>query len=90
MIIDNDDDDEDNDDNDDDDKYDDSLVVVFFQCQYIFVHDALLHYIESGFRLAIPIDDLKDYVHKLENNRSNQSTLDIEFQVRELTQKNLS
>ncbi|XP_074609582.1 receptor-type tyrosine-protein phosphatase gamma-like isoform X3 [Acropora palmata] len=53
--------------------------LVQEECQYIFVHDALLHYIESGFRLAIPIDDLKDYVHKLEKNRSNQSTLDIEF-----------
>ncbi|XP_015770016.1 PREDICTED: receptor-type tyrosine-protein phosphatase F-like [Acropora digitifera] len=50
--------------------------ALSFICQYIFVHDALLHYIESGFRLAIPIDDLKDYVHKLEKNLS---TLDIEF-----------
>ncbi|XP_015780016.1 PREDICTED: tyrosine-protein phosphatase 99A-like [Acropora digitifera] len=54
-------------------------MINVMACQYIFVHDALLHYIESGFRLAIPIDDLKDYVHKLETNRSNQSTLDIEF-----------
>ncbi|KAK2571495.1 Receptor-type tyrosine-protein phosphatase delta, partial [Acropora cervicornis] len=52
---------------------------------YIVIHSMVKRIHDSGdvnvydFLLAIPIDDLKDYVHKLAKNRSNQSTLDIEF-----------
>ena len=55
--------------------------MFLFQCQYIFVHDALLHFIESGFQLSIPIDELKDHVQKLRKNCSSTSGLEVEFEV---------
>ena len=58
---------------------------VLFQSQYIFVHDALLHYIESDFKIAIPIEDLKGHLHNLRRNLPNPSTgktkLEVEFEV---------
>ncbi|XP_078343622.1 receptor-type tyrosine-protein phosphatase epsilon-like isoform X2 [Oculina patagonica] len=54
--------------------------LVQEECQYIFLHDAILHYIESGFKLSIPADDLKDYVQKLRKNLSSQSKLEVEFE----------
>ena len=58
------------------------LTFIFpFQCQYIFVHDALQHYIESGFKLDIAADDLKDHLQILRKNLSSQSRLDLELEV---------
>ncbi|XP_066030559.1 receptor-type tyrosine-protein phosphatase epsilon-like isoform X4 [Pocillopora verrucosa] len=54
--------------------------LVQEECQYIFVHDALLHFIESGFQLSIPIDELKDHVQKLRKNCSSTSGLEVEFE----------
>lgn len=54
--------------------------LVQEECQYVFVHDALLHYIESDYKLAIPADDLKDYVQKLRKNLSTTSRLDVEIE----------
>ena len=56
-------------------------VHLSFQCQYIFVHDALQHYIESGFKLEIAADDLKDQLQILRKNLSSQSRLDLELEV---------
>lgn len=52
------------------------------QCQYIFVHDALQHYIDSDLRLSIPVDELKGSVLKLRKNLSTKSKLEVEFEVR--------
>lgn len=54
--------------------------LVQEECQYVFVHDALLHYINSGFKVAVPSDSLKDHVQKLRKNMSTQSRLDVEFE----------
>lgn len=54
--------------------------LVQEECQYIFVHDALQHYIESGFKLDIAADDLKDHLQILRKNLSSQSRLDLELE----------
>ncbi|XP_022784569.1 receptor-type tyrosine-protein phosphatase delta-like isoform X2 [Stylophora pistillata] len=54
--------------------------LVQEECQYIFVHDALLHFIESGFQLSIHIDNLRDCVQKLRKNCSSASGLELEFE----------
>ncbi|XP_020606376.1 receptor-type tyrosine-protein phosphatase alpha-like [Orbicella faveolata] len=54
--------------------------LVQEECQYIFVHDALQHYIDSDLRLSIPIDELKGSVQKLRKNLSNKSKLEVEFE----------
>ncbi|KAM7433559.1 hypothetical protein ABFA07_016213 [Porites harrisoni] len=54
--------------------------LVQEECQYIFVHDALQHYIESGFKLDIVADDLKDHLQILRKNLSSQSRLDLELE----------
>ena len=79
-------DDQDGDDDDDDidgDDYNNSSWSFCSQSQYIFVHDALLQYIETSMTLAVPMGRLKDHVQALrtETTRTEKSRMADEYQV---------